>query len=73
MTTLTRRSFLKGAGMTAGAFAISSVAPMPVFANERSGSAVLTAGRWGAMLVEVKDGKIVSSTNALPQTVENSL
>ncbi len=34
MTTLTRRSFLKGAGMTAGAFAISSVAPMPVFANE---------------------------------------
>lgn len=73
MTTLTRRSFLKGAGATASAIVISSVAPMPVFAEQRSGSAVLTAGRWGAMLVEVKDGKIVSSTNALPQSVPNSL
>ncbi|MGF1788816.1 molybdopterin guanine dinucleotide-containing S/N-oxide reductase [Photobacterium swingsii] len=73
MTTISRRSFLKGAGATAGALAISNVTAMPVYANERTGSAVLTAQRWGALLVTVKDGKIVSSTNALPQTVENSL
>ncbi|CAM3287159.1 molybdopterin-dependent oxidoreductase [Vibrio ordalii] len=73
MTTLTRRSFLKSAGATAGAVAIFSVKPMPVLASAPRGAGVLTAGRWGAMLVEVKDGKIISSKNALPQTVPNSL
>lgn len=73
MTTLTRRSFLKSAGATAGAVAIFSVKPMPVLAFAPRGAGVLTAGRWGAMLVEVKDGKIISSKNALPQTVPNSL
>lgn len=78
MNNFTRRSFIKGAGATAGTLAISSIIPIPVFAQDsflqkRSGSAILTAARWGALLVEAKDGKIISSTNALAQTVENSL
>ena len=73
MTELSRRSFLKGAGATAGALAITSVVPFSAQAATPPGKAVLTAGRWGAILVEAKDGKIISSTNALPQTVPNSL
>lgn len=73
MTTFSRRTFLKGTGATLGALAITSVAPVGAAANSKQGMAVLTAGRWGAMLVEVKEGKIVASRNALPQTVENSL
>ncbi|UJF17770.1 trimethylamine-N-oxide reductase 2 [Vibrio sp. SS-MA-C1-2] len=73
MTELSRRGFMKGVGATAGAVAITSIVPMTASAQTRTGSAVLTAGRWGPMLVETKDGKIISSTNALAQSVPNSL
>ncbi|MCZ4335668.1 molybdopterin guanine dinucleotide-containing S/N-oxide reductase [Aeromonas hydrophila] len=71
--TLSRRSFLKCSGATAGVTAITSIIPLPLQAASQQGKAVLTAGRWGAMLVEVQDGKIISSKNALPHTVPNSL
>ncbi|MEH0671269.1 molybdopterin guanine dinucleotide-containing S/N-oxide reductase [Vibrio owensii] len=73
MTNLTRRGFLKGTGLTAGALAFTSLTPMSALASDKRGSGVLTAGRMGPMLCEVKDGKLVSTTNALPQTVPNSL
>lgn len=77
MTGISRRRFLKGSGATAGALAIASIQPMPAFASEpkigRTDGKVLTAGRMGILLAEVKDGKLVKTTNALPQTVENHL
>jgi trimethylamine-N-oxide reductase (cytochrome c) len=44
-----------------------------VAASNERGKGILTAGRMGPMLCEVKDGKLVSTTNAVPQTVFNSL
>ncbi|MFZ3408978.1 molybdopterin guanine dinucleotide-containing S/N-oxide reductase [Vibrio chagasii] len=73
MTDITRRGFLKGTGMTAGAMAFTSLSPMSVASSNTRGKGVLTAGRMGPMLCEVKDGKLVSTTNAVPQTVFNSL
>ncbi|MEL7290660.1 MAG: molybdopterin guanine dinucleotide-containing S/N-oxide reductase [Pseudomonadota bacterium] len=73
MTEITRRGFLKGTGMAAGAVAITSLTPLSATASNKRGSGVLTAGRMGPLLCEVKDGKLVASTNALAQTVENSL
>ncbi|MDN3684551.1 twin-arginine translocation signal domain-containing protein [Vibrio sinaloensis] len=73
MTNITRRGFLKGTGMAAGAMAISSLSPMSLAASHQRGKGVLTAGRMGPMLCEVKDGKLVSTTNAIAQTVVNSL
>ncbi|MBD0787132.1 molybdopterin guanine dinucleotide-containing S/N-oxide reductase [Vibrio sp. Y2-5] len=73
MTNLTRRNFLKGTGITAGAIAYSSFSPLSVAALNSRGSGVLTAGRMGPLLCEVKDGKLVSSKNALAQTMPNSL
>ncbi|MFA0615266.1 molybdopterin guanine dinucleotide-containing S/N-oxide reductase [Vibrio splendidus] len=73
MTDITRRGFLKGTGMTAGAMAFTSFSPMSVASSNTRGKGVLTAGRMGPMLCEVKDGKLVSTTNAVPQTVFNSL
>ncbi|WP_104040273.1 molybdopterin guanine dinucleotide-containing S/N-oxide reductase [Vibrio hyugaensis] len=73
MTEITRRGFLKGTGMAAGAMAFTSLSPMSVAASNERGKGVLTAGRMGPMLCEVKDGKLVSTTNAVPQTVFNSL
>lgn len=73
MTNMTRRGFLKGTGMAAGAMAFTSFAPMSVASSNARGKGILTAGRMGPMLCEVKDGKLVSTTNALPQTVPNSL
>lgn len=69
---VSRRGFIKGAGVTAGAMAISSAIPLPAWAEAPAGT-VLTAGRWGAMYVEVKDGKVISSKGALAKTVPNSL
>lgn len=69
---LTRRSFLKTAGGTAGAMVVSSAIPLPAWAETPAG-AILTAARWGAIEVEVKDGKIVSSKGVLAKTIENSL
>ncbi len=73
MTNMTRRGFLKGTGMAAGAMAFTSFAPMSVASSNARGKGILTAGRMGPMLCEVQDGKLVSTTNALPQTVPNSL
>ncbi|WP_261885581.1 molybdopterin guanine dinucleotide-containing S/N-oxide reductase [Vibrio pomeroyi] len=73
MTDITRRGFLKGTGITAGAMAFTSFSPMSVASSNTRGKGVLTAGRMGPMLCEVKDGKLVSTTNAVPQTVFNSL
>ncbi|RJT26243.1 trimethylamine-N-oxide reductase 2 [Buttiauxella izardii] len=70
--TLTRRSFLKTAGSTAGAMMVTSAVPLPAWAETPAGT-VLTAARWGAIEVVVKDGKIVSSKGALAKTIENSL
>ena len=72
MTGLSRRGFLKGAGATVGLLAITSLTPMSAFANQR-GKGVLTAGHWGAMLVEVRDGKIISSGAGIKGEVFNSL
>lgn len=71
--TTTRRGFLKGTGMTAGALAFTSLTPLAVNASNKRGSGVLTAGRMGPLLCEVKEGTLVSTTNALAQTVPNSL
>ncbi|WP_039969972.1 molybdopterin guanine dinucleotide-containing S/N-oxide reductase [Vibrio halioticoli] len=73
MTNITRRGFLKGSGMVAGAAAFTSFAPLSVNAASKKGSGILTAGRMGPMLCKVQDGKLISSTNALAQTVANSL
>ncbi|PTQ02546.1 molybdopterin guanine dinucleotide-containing S/N-oxide reductase [Vibrio sp. ZF 223] len=73
MTNMTRRGFMKGTGITAGALAFTSLTPMSAMASDKRGSGVLTSGRMGPMLCEVKDGKLVSTTNALAQTVPNSL
>ena len=70
--TLTRREFIKHSGIAAGALVVTSAAPLPAWAEEKGGK-ILSAGRWGAMNVEVKDGKIVSSTGALAKTIPNSL
>ncbi|TQI78619.1 trimethylamine-N-oxide reductase (cytochrome c) [Serratia fonticola] len=68
-----RRDFIKTAGVTTGTLALSSTLPLPAWADGPTGEGVLTASRWGALYVEVKDGKVVSSKGALPKTVPNSL
>ncbi|PMG49199.1 trimethylamine N-oxide reductase I catalytic subunit [Vibrio lentus] len=73
MTDITRRGFLKGTSMAAGAMAFTSFSPVSVASSETRGKGVLTAGRMGPMLCEVKGGKLVSTTNAVAQTVANSL
>ncbi|MFA0016321.1 molybdopterin guanine dinucleotide-containing S/N-oxide reductase [Vibrio lentus] len=73
MTDITRRGFLKGTSMAAGAMAFTSFSPVSVASSDTRGKGVLTAGRMGPMLCEVKDGKLVSTTNAVAQTVANSL
>lgn len=72
MSEISRRGFLKGAGATAGFLAVSSFTPIPAFANQR-GKGVLTAGHWGAMLVETKNGQIISSGGAIKGELFNSL
>ncbi|MFV0450584.1 MAG: molybdopterin guanine dinucleotide-containing S/N-oxide reductase [Vibrio sp.] len=73
MTNISRRGFLKGTGMAAGAITFTSFVPTTALAANQRGKGILTAGRMGPILCEVKDGKLVSSTNALAQTVANSL
>lgn len=70
---ITRRGFLKSTGATAGALAITSAVPLPAWAADSQNGVILTAGRWGAMNVEVKDGKVISSKGALAKTIPNSL
>ncbi|ODC03473.1 trimethylamine N-oxide reductase I catalytic subunit [Terasakiispira papahanaumokuakeensis] len=69
-TELSRRGFLKGAG---AALAFSTFAPVSWANPVADGRAVLTAGRMGPMLCELRNGKLVATTNALKQTVPNSL
>ncbi|WP_165310641.1 molybdopterin guanine dinucleotide-containing S/N-oxide reductase [Vibrio ziniensis] len=73
MTNMTRRRFLKGTGITAGAFACSSFSPLSLAELNERGGGVLTAGRMGPLLCDVQDGRLVSSKNALAQTMPNSL
>ncbi|WP_318523287.1 molybdopterin guanine dinucleotide-containing S/N-oxide reductase [Photobacterium leiognathi] len=73
MMSLSRRHFLKGATASVGALTIAKAMPVCATTTEPQGKAVLSAAHWGAMLIEVQDGKIVSSKGALPATVENSL
>ncbi len=73
MTDITRRGFLKGSSMAVGALAFTSLTPLSASASSTRGSGVLTAGRMGPMLCEVVDGKLISTKNALAQTVPNSL
>ena len=71
--TLTRREFIKHSGIAAGALVVTSASTATRMGRREKGGKILTAGRWGAMNVEVKDGKIVSSTGALAKTIPNSL
>lgn len=74
MSNISRRGFLKGAGVSAGALAITSLTPMPVnAATGRTDSLILTAGRMGPLLCEVKENQLVATKSGLPQTVANSL
>jgi trimethylamine-N-oxide reductase (cytochrome c) len=72
MTECSRRGFLKGVAATTGAAVLTSIVPLPALAAQKKGS-ILTAGRWGPMLIKVKDGKVISSEGALAKTVLNSL
>lgn len=72
MDNISRRGFLKGSSLAAGTLVFTSIAPMHVMAKQK-GSGVLTAGRMGAMIAEVKDGKLISTKGALAKTVPNSL
>jgi len=44
MTDITRRGFLKGTGMAAGALAFTSLTPMTAAAANKRGKGVLTQG-----------------------------
>ncbi|MEZ9523942.1 trimethylamine-N-oxide reductase 2 [Enterovibrio norvegicus] len=72
MTNISRRSFLKGTGATAGALAVTSLVPLSAQAKTQ-GNGVLTAGRMGPMIATVENGKLIATKSALPQTVPNSL
>lgn len=58
MTNISRRGFLKGTGMAAGAITFTSFVPTTALAANQRGKGVLTAGRMGPILCEVKDGKL---------------
>lgn len=58
--------------MVAGSLVFSSFVPVHLMAKPK-GSGILTAGRMGAMLADVKDGKLLSTVGALAKTVPNSL
>ena len=71
MKDISRRGFLKGTGIAAGALAITSISPIYATSSSKTtrGFGVLTAGRMGPLLCMVQGGKLVSTTNALAQTV----
>jgi trimethylamine-N-oxide reductase (cytochrome c) len=72
MTDISRRGFMKCAGTLAGAFAFGSLLPYSAWASSL-GRSIQTANHWGAMAVEVKDGKIISSTGVLQKSIANDL
>lgn len=55
---LTRRDFIKTAGAATGTMAISSVIPMPAWAENQNGGAILTAARWGPYMWRSKTAKL---------------
>ncbi|MBG8943761.1 twin-arginine translocation signal domain-containing protein [Vibrio cholerae] len=57
MTKITRRGFLKGTGMAAGAMAFTSFSPLSVASDNARGKGVLTAGRMGHFSVKCKMAK----------------
>ncbi len=73
MTKMTRRRFLKSTAGAAGTVAFTTFSPLSVASNTQRGNGVLTAGRMGPLICEVKDGKLISSRGALAQTMPNSL
>ncbi len=74
MTHLSRRNFLKGVGASAGALTITSLTPLSASAaSPRSDGKILTAGRYGPILCEVQDNKLIATGPGLAQTVDNSL
>ncbi|MFQ3230044.1 molybdopterin guanine dinucleotide-containing S/N-oxide reductase [Reinekea sp.] len=72
MAGTTRRGFIRGTILGTGAAILAYLIPLPALAARKLGS-VLTAGRWGPVLVTAKDGKVLSSEGALGTTLENSL
>jgi trimethylamine-N-oxide reductase (cytochrome c) len=72
MTDISRRGFMKCVGTLAGAFAFGSLLPYSAWASSL-GRSIQTANHWGAMTVEVKDGKIISSTGVLQKSIANDL
>lgn len=72
MADISRRQFIKGAGMAAGSVAYLSFFPVPASALENQ-SMILTAGRMGPIAARVEDGKLVETRGALEATVPNSL
>lgn len=56
---LTRRNFIKYAGGSAGAMMITSAIPMPAWAADAPGNAILTAGRWGRCTSTLKTANCV--------------
>lgn len=72
MAGTTRRGFIRGTLLGTGAAILAYLIPLPALAARKLGS-ILTAGRWGPMLVKVEDGKVISSEGALDTTLVNSL
>ncbi|WP_070964050.1 molybdopterin guanine dinucleotide-containing S/N-oxide reductase [Vibrio sonorensis] len=73
MIKTTRREFIKGSGQVAGAVAFTSFTPLNALANDEKSTGILSAGRMGPLLCEVKNGKLVATKNAVAQTIRNSL
>lgn len=69
---LIRREFIKYSGIVVGALVVISVVSFFVWVEEKGGK-IFIAGRWGAMNVEVKDGKIVFLIGALAKIISNFL
>lgn len=72
---ISRRGFLKGTGASASVLAISSIVPLTASANTKVAERgyIITAGRMGVLKAKIENGKMVSTTNALAQTVVNHL
>lgn len=75
MTFLSRRHFLKATSLASTGIIMGKLFSVPAYAkaHPEDKATVLTACRWGPLLVETENGKIKSSKSALAQTVPNSL
>lgn len=70
---LSRRNFLKVTSLSATSLAAFNITKVMAMPRSQPEGTILTAGRWGPILVKSKNGRIISSTNALAQTVPNAL